>query len=163
MPPTWTYSLSWAGSSGDTEGASRGLNDFGRRVIREMNRLGMLVDVSHVSDKTFWDIVETSTRPVIATHSNCRAITNVPRNLTDEMIRAVARTGGVVSVVFYPAFVEPGWQEKKERVDALIAPLVEDAGRRAGGRASAKRIARARVREREYAAPRAARDVSRLG
>src|SRR2546423_2544275 len=152
MSPTWTYSLSWAGSSGDAEGQSRGLNDFGRRVVREMNRLGMMVDVSHVSDKTFWDIVETSTRPVIATHSNCRAITNVPRNLTDEMIRAVARTGGVVSVVFYPAFVEPGWQEKKERVDALIAPLVEEAGRRAEGRGSAKRIARDRVREREYAA-----------
>jgi len=162
MSPTWTYSLSWAGSSGDTEGASRGLNDFGRRVIREMNRLGMMVDVSHVSDKTFWDIVETSTRPVIATHSNCRAITNVPRNLTDEMIRAVARTGGVVSVVFYPAFVEPGWQEKKERVDALIAPLVEEAGRRAEGRGSAKRIARDRVREREYAARLPAVYVSRV-
>src|SRR2546423_969475 len=152
MSPTWTYSLSWAGSSGDPEGASRGLNDFGRKVIREMNRLGMLVDVSHVSDKTFWDIVETSTRPVIATHSNCRAITNVPRNLTDDMIRAVAKTGGVVSVVFYPAFVEPGWQEKKERVDALIAPLVEEAGRRAEGRGSAKRIARGPVSGREYAA-----------
>jgi membrane dipeptidase len=152
MSPTWTYSLSWAGSSGDAEGASRGLDDLGRQVIREMNRLGMLVDVSHVSDKTFWDIVETSTEPVVATHSNCRAIANVPRNLTDDMIRAIARTGGVVCVVFYPAFVEPGWQEKKERVDAEIAPLVEEAGRRAEGRGSIKRIARDRVREREYAA-----------
>ena len=67
-----------------------------------MNRLGMMVDVSHVSDKTFWDIVNTSTRPVIATHSGCRAIANVPRNLTDEMIRGIARSGGVVNVIFYP-------------------------------------------------------------
>jgi membrane dipeptidase len=152
MSPTWTYSLSWAGSSGDAEGASRGLNDFGRRVIREMNRLGMLVDVSHVSDKTFWDIVETSTKPVIATHSNCRAITNAARNLTDEMIRAIAKTGGVVCVVFYPGFVEPGWLEKKDALDREIAPEVEEAGRNARGRGSAARIARDRVREREYAA-----------
>jgi membrane dipeptidase len=152
MSATWTYSLPWAGSSGDSEGQSRGLNDFGRQVIREMNRLGMLVDVSHVSDKTFWDIVETSTKPVIATHSNCRAIVNVPRNLTDEMIRAIAKTGGVVCVVFYPAFVEPGWEEKRKRVDALIAAEVDEAGRNAKGRGSAVRIARDRVREREYAA-----------
>jgi membrane dipeptidase len=162
MSPTWTYSLSWAGSSGDTEGASRGLNDFGRQVVREMNRLGMLVDVSHVSDKTFWDIVGTSSKPIIATHSNCRAIVNHPRNLTDEMISAVAKTGGVVCVVFYPAFVEPGWQEKKERLDAEIAPLVEEAGRRATGRGSAKRIARDRVREREYAARLPAVSVARV-
>ena len=152
MSATWTYSLPWAGSSGDSEGQSRGLDDFGRQVIREMNRLGMMVDVSHVSDKTFWDIVETSTKPVIATHSNCRAIVNVPRNLTDDMIRAIAKTGGVVCVVFYPAFVEPGWEEKRKRVDALIAAEVEEAGRNAKGRGSAVRIARDRVREREYAA-----------
>jgi membrane dipeptidase len=162
MSPTWTYSLSWAGSSGDAEGQSRGLNDFGRQVIREMNRLGMLVDVSHVSDKTFWDIVGTSTKPVIATHSNCRAIVNHPRNLTDEMITAVAKTGGVVCVVFYPAFVEPGWQEKKERLDAEIAPLVEEASRRAAGHGSIKRIARDRVREREYAARLPAVSVARV-
>ena len=100
MTPAWTHSLSWAGSSGDAEGATRGLDDFGRAVIREMNRLGMLVDVSHVSDKTFWDIVETSTSPVVATHSNCRALADAPRNLTDDMIRAIAETGGVVCAVF---------------------------------------------------------------
>lgn len=152
MSPAWSYSLSWAGSSGDPVGASRGLNDFGRAVIGEMNRLGMMVDVSHVSDKTFWDIIETTSAPVIATHSNARAIVAVPRNLTDDQIRAVARTGGVVCVVFYPAFVEPGWQESKEKVDAEIAPLVNEASRRAEGGGSLKRIARDRVREREYAA-----------
>ena len=86
MSPAWSVSTSWAGSSGDEVGKTRGLNDFGKQVIREMNRLGMMVDVSHLSDKAFWDIVNTSTKPVIATHSGCRAITNVPRNLTDEMI-----------------------------------------------------------------------------
>jgi len=151
MSPAWSVSTSWAGSSGNAEGQTRGLNDFGRAVVREMNRLGMMVDVSHVSDKTFWDIIETSTKPVIATHSNARAITDVPRNLGDEQIRALAARGGVVCVVFYPAFVEPGWDEKKKRVDAEIAPLVEEASRRVtSGAGSLKRIARDRVREREY-------------
>jgi membrane dipeptidase len=152
MTPTWTHSLSWAGSSGDAEGEGRGLNDFGRAVIGEMNRLGMLVDVSHVSDKTFWDMFETSQSPIIASHSNCRAIADVERNLTDEQIRAVARTGGVVSVVFYPGFLEPGWKTSKDLLDREIEPLIEEAGRNANGRGSAKRIACDRVREREYAA-----------
>ncbi|MDT7779354.1 MAG: rane dipeptidase [Acidobacteriota bacterium] len=149
---TWTHSLAWAGSSGDAAGQTRGLNDFGRRVIREMNRLGIMVDVSHVSDQTFWDIIETSRVPIVATHSNCRAIANVARNLTDEQIRAIAQTGGVVSVVFYPGFLEPGWKERKDALEAEIRPLIDEAGRRAEGRGSAKRIACDRVREREYAA-----------
>ena len=150
MTPTWTASTSWAGSSGDAAGQRRGLNEFGREVIREMNRLGMMVDVSHVSDKTFWDMLETSTKPVIASHSNARAIVNHPRNLTDEQIRALARTGGVVCVVFYPAFVEPGRDDVQARIDAEIAPLVREAGERATGRGSFRRIARDRVREREF-------------
>ncbi|HEV2762946.1 MAG TPA: dipeptidase, partial [Pyrinomonadaceae bacterium] len=148
---TWTHSTSWAGSSGDAAGRTRGLDDFGRRVIREMNRLGVMVDVSHVSDKTFWDIVETSTMPVIATHSNARAIVPHPRNLTDEQIRALAATGGVVCVVFYPAFVEPGWDERKKVLDAEIRPQVSAAGRAAVGSGSHKRLARDRVRLREFA------------
>ncbi len=152
MTPAWTHSLSWAGSSGDTEGATRGLDDFGRAVIREMNRLGMLVDVSHVSDKTFWDMVEISTAPVVATHSNCRALADVPRNLTDDMIRAIAETGGVVCAVFYPAFLEPGWKARKDAVEAEIQPLIEEAERGASGNGSIKRIAADRVRAREFAA-----------
>src|SRR5947209_17540912 len=152
MTLTWTHSLSWAGSSGDAAGQSRGLDDFGREVVGEMNRLGMMVDVSHVSDKTFWDAVETSTKPVVATHSNCRRLANVARNVTDDMIRAIAETGGAVCVVFYPGFVEPGWMEEEDALDREIAPQVEEAGMRATGRGSAKRIARDRVREREDAA-----------
>ena len=151
MSPTWSVSLDWAGSSGDVVGQTRGLSDFGRQVIREMNRLGIMVDVSHVSDKTFWDIIDTSTKPVIATHSNARSLAAVARNLDDEQIRALARTHGVVCVVLYPAFVEPGWDERKARVDAEIAALVEEASRRRQGTPAQKKIARDRVREREYA------------
>ncbi|MBA2340624.1 MAG: membrane dipeptidase [Pyrinomonadaceae bacterium] len=150
MSATWSVSLSWAGSSGDAVGQTRGLNDFGRAVIREMNRLGMIVDVSHVSDKTFWDIINTSTKPVIATHSGARAITNHSRNLDDEQLRALARTNGVACVVFYPAFIEPGWDEKKSQVDREIAPLLDEASRNAPGNPSQKRMARDRVREREF-------------
>ena len=151
MSPAWSVSTSWAGSSGDEVGRTRGLNEFGKSVVREMNRLGMMVDVSHVSDKTFWDIVNTSTKPVIATHSACRAITDVPRNLTDDMIRALAKTGGVVNVIFYPEHLEPGWSEKKKQVDAQIAPLVQQASNSEKGDAAHKKIARDRVRQEEYA------------
>ena len=151
MSPAWTESLSWAGSSGDEAGQTRGLNDFGRSVVREMNRFGMMVDVSHVSDQTFWDIVSTSTKPVIATHSGCRAIANVPRNLTDEMIQAIAKTGGVVNVIFYPEHLEPGWSEKKKKVDAEIADEVRRASEAEKGDAAHKKLARDRVRRDEFA------------
>ncbi|HEY0079870.1 MAG TPA: dipeptidase [Pyrinomonadaceae bacterium] len=152
MSPAWSVSTSWAGSSGDAVGQTRGLNDFGREVVREMNRLGIMVDVSHVSDKTFWDIIETSTKPIIATHSNARALVKEPRNLSDEQIRAMAERGGVVCVVFYPRFVDAGWRERQTKVDAEIAPMVEAASRAAQGTPPQKKIARDRVREREYAA-----------
>jgi len=150
MSPAWSVSTSWAGSSGDAVGETRGLNDFGKQVVREMNRLGMIVDVSHVSDKTFWDIVNTSTKPVVATHSGCRAIANVPRNLTDDMIKALAKTGGVVNVIFYPEHIEPGWSEKKKKVDGDIASLVERASAEAQGTVAQKKLARDRVRAQEY-------------
>jgi membrane dipeptidase len=151
MSPAWSVSTSWAGSSGDAVGKTRGLNDFGKRVIREMNRLGMMVDVSHVSDPTFWDIINTSTKPVIATHSACRAIANVARNLDDEMLRALAKKGGVCSVVFYPEFLEPGWSEKKKRVDNEISGLVQRASEAEKGNVARKKMARDRVRIEEYA------------
>lgn len=162
MSPAWSVSTSWAGSSGDEAGATRGLNDFGKQVIREMNRLGMMVDVSHVSDPTFWDIVNTSTKPVIATHSGCRAIANVPRNLTDDMIRALAKTGGVVNVIFYPEHLEPGWSEKKKQVDAEIASRVQRASEEEKGDAAHKKLARDRVRREEFAKRLPPVTVSRL-
>lgn len=94
----------WADSGGYVNPApgapNNGLSDFGRRVIAEMNRLGMIVDVSHVSDKTFRDVLETSRAPVFASHSSCRALCDIPRNLTDEMIAALAKKGGVVQINF---------------------------------------------------------------
>jgi membrane dipeptidase len=162
MSGAWSVSTSWAGSSGDEIGKTRGLNDFGKQVIREMNRLGMMVDVSHLSDKAFWDIVSTSTKPVIATHSGCRAIADMPRNLTDEMIVALAKTGGVVNVIFYPEHIEPGYSEKKKKVDAEIATLVQRASDEEKGDAAHKKLARDGVRAREYLKRLPAVSVSRI-
>ena len=162
MSPAWSISTSWAGSSGDDVGATRGLNEFGTKVISEMNSLGMMVDVSHVSDKTFWDIVNTSTKPIIATHSACRAIADVPRNLTDDMIKALAKTGGVVNVIFYPEHIEPGWSQKKKQLDAEIAPLVKRASESEPGDAVQKKLARDRVRQEQYSRRLPAVTVSRI-
>lgn len=82
-----------------------GLSPFGKEVVKEMNRLGMLIDVSHISDESFYDVLKYSTKPVVATHSCCRAIANHPRNLTDQMIIDLAAQGGVVQINFYPPFL----------------------------------------------------------
>lgn len=87
-----------------------GLSKFGKDVVRIMNRLGMLVDVSHISDASFYDVLETSTRPVVATHSCCRALCDHPRNMTDEMIRHLADAGGVIQINFYPLFLDGGFK-----------------------------------------------------
>jgi len=96
----------WADSSTDKP-AHNGLTDFGKQVIREMNRLGMIVDISHVSDKTFYDVLAVTSKPVIASHSSCRAISDVPRNMTDDMLRALAKNGGVVGINFGEGFLNP--------------------------------------------------------
>ncbi len=88
-----------------------GLSPFGRELVSEMNRLGILVDVSHISDASFYDILECSTRPVVATHSCCRALADHPRNMTDDMIRALAAKGGVIQINFYPLFLDSGFDE----------------------------------------------------
>jgi membrane dipeptidase len=90
----------WADSSGDSNQPNHGLSPFGKEVVAEMNRLGMMVDISHVSDKTFWDALETSRAPIFASHSSCRALAPAPRNMTDEMIAALAKKGGVVQINF---------------------------------------------------------------
>lgn len=107
---THAQHTNWADSSGVHEPLSAlhgGLTDFGREVIREMNRLGLMVDVSHVSDQTFWDVVETTPAPIIASHSSCRTVSNHRRNLSDEMIRAIAAAGGVVQINFASLFIDP--------------------------------------------------------
>ena len=109
MTLTHTNTNNWADSSGDVNDASvthhNGLTDFGKDVVREMNRLGMMVDISHVADKTFYDALAVSTAPLIASHSACRALANVPRNMTDQMIIELAKKGGVVQVNFYCNFL----------------------------------------------------------
>lgn len=101
---THSRDTAWAGSSGSR--ANKGLNEFGREVVAEMNRLGMMIDVSHVSDKTFFDVMESSRAPVTASHSSARALAQHPRNMTDAMIRAVAEQGGVVHINYYNAFLD---------------------------------------------------------
>src|SRR5258706_2697085 len=102
MTLTHTNTNDWADAEGDINNPRvqhhNGLTDFGRQVVREMNVLGMMVDVSHVSDKTFSDVIETTRAPVIASHSSARALANHTRNMTDEMLRAVAKNGGAVMV-----------------------------------------------------------------
>lgn len=115
MTLTWSNTNDWADSSGDIDDPNvqhhNGLTPFGKQVVEEMNRLGMLVDISHVSDKTFWDVMETTKAPVIASHSSARALTNAPRNLTDDMLRAIAKNNGVVMVNFFPAFIDEQWRQ----------------------------------------------------
>jgi len=116
MTLTWSNTNEWADSSGDIDDPAvkhhNGLSDFGREVVREMNRLGMMVDISHVSDKTFWDVIEVSRSPVIASHSSARALSNHPRNMTDDMLRAVTKNGGVVMVNFFSAFVDEDFRRQ---------------------------------------------------
>ena len=105
MTLTWNNGNDWAGSSMDANRAG-GLSDFGKQVVRRMNQLGMLVDVSHVSDSTFWDVLAATTRSVIASHSSCRTLAAHPRNLTDDQLRAIADNGGVVGINFFPVFLD---------------------------------------------------------
>jgi membrane dipeptidase len=109
MTLTHTNTNDWADSSGDMDDRTvkhhGGLTDFGRQVVAEMNRLGMMVDISHVADKTFYDVIAASTAPPFASHSSCRALANVPRNMTDDMIVALARKGGVVQINFNCGFL----------------------------------------------------------
>ncbi|HWG20650.1 MAG TPA: dipeptidase [Terracidiphilus sp.] len=142
MTLTWSNSNGWADSSGDSDDASvphtkEGLSEFGKDVVYEMNRLGMMVDISHVSDKTFYRTLIISRAPVIASHSSARALVDAPRNMTDDMLRAVARSGGpnskggVVQVNYYSAFLSQAYRDaqkkQKPEVDRAIQDLKDKA------------------------------------
>src|SRR6202162_2618629 len=118
MTLSWSNTNEWADSSGDINDAKiqhhNGLTDFGKQVVLEMNRLGMMVDISHVADKTFWDTIATTKAPVIASHSSARALVDAPRNMTDDMLRAVAKNGGVVQVNFYSGFDDADFRKAME-------------------------------------------------
>lgn len=111
MTLTHARNTNWADSSSDTP-EHNGLTDFGKEVVREMNRLGMIVDLAHVSDKTFYDALAVTTKPVVVSHSSMRAISNVPRNVTDDMLRALAKNGGVIGINFGMGFINPKDAEK---------------------------------------------------
>src|SRR6478735_6129665 len=121
MTLTWINSNDLGGSSGDA-GDVRGLTPFGAEVIKEMNRLGVVVDVSHVSDPMFWDAIRASAKPVLATHSSARELTNIPRNMTDAMLKAVAANGGAVCVNFGSAFLDDRFHIAESAVWAKKRP-----------------------------------------
>src|SRR5437899_5000691 len=121
MTLTWNNTNDWADARGDN--THHGLTDFGNEVVREMNRLGMLVDVSHVSDKTMSDALDVSKAPIIASHSSARALSNVPRNMPDDLLKRIAKNGGVVQINFYSLFVDqktvaPQSDERNQRLKA---------------------------------------------
>ena len=103
----------WADSSTD-KAVHNGLTDFGKDVVREMNRLGVMVDISHVSDKTFYDALEVSKAPLIASHSSCRAICDAPRNMTDQMIKDLAAKGGVIQINYHVAFLSQEFRDAEK-------------------------------------------------
>jgi membrane dipeptidase len=123
MGLAWARNNILADSSGSKNRRWGGLSDLGRNVVREMNRVGMLVDVSHLSDKAFWDVLEVSEDPPIATHSCARAICKHPRNMDDDMIRAMGERGGVVCVNFFPAFLDDGYRREFIRRRRALKPL----------------------------------------
>jgi membrane dipeptidase len=113
----------WADSSTDKP-VHNGLSDFGKDVVREMNRLGVMVDISHVSDKTFADALAVSKAPMIASHSSCRAICDAPRNMTDEMMKALAAKGGVVQINYHVGFLSQEFRNA-EKADPKINAAIE--------------------------------------
>jgi membrane dipeptidase len=137
---TWNNSTDWATSAWDETykkdslaKTHKGLTDFGREVVKRMNRLGMMVDLSHVGEQTFWDAINTTGSPVIVSHSNAWSICPVPRNLKDEQIVAVGKNGGVIALNFYSGFVDSTYKKKealfqqahKKEIDSLIATGVQ--------------------------------------
>jgi membrane dipeptidase len=138
---THTNTNNWADSSGDitdrTVKHHDGLTPLGRQMIAAMNLMGMMVDISHVSDKTFWDVLEVAKAPPIASHSSCRALSNVPRNMTDEMIVALAKMGGVIQINFDCEFLS------QKSADALKAARAKGSKAPPESRASARSVSAA--------------------
>jgi len=122
----------WADSSTDKP-AHNGLTAFGKDVVREMNRLGMMVDISHVADKTFFDVLALTRAPVIASHSSSRVIANHPRNMTDDMLRAVAKNGGVVMINYHAAFLSEEFRVASEKKSGSVVASMAALSKKCGG------------------------------
>ena len=139
---THMVNTDWADSSGDTS-AHNGLTDFGKQVVHELNRLGVMVDVSHVSDKTFWDVLEVSQSPVIASHSSCRALCGHPRNMTDEMIKALAAKGGTIQINFNDGFLDQELYLKQKAIEPDLNLMRLEAEQKFPGPENAQKCAEA--------------------
>jgi membrane dipeptidase len=127
----------WADSSTDRP-AHNGLTDFGKDVVREMNRLGIIVDISHVSDKTFYDVLEASRAPVFASHSSCRAICQAPRNMTDDMIRDLAKHGGVIQINYHVGFLSQEFRDYEKAHPEAEKEINEEVKKRCGDNEACK-------------------------
>lgn len=131
MTLTHTGNTNWADSSTDKP-AHNGLTDFGKDVVREMNRLGVMIDVSHVSDKTFYDALEVSQAPLIASHSSCRALCDAARNMTDDMIRALAAKGGVIQINYHVGFLSQEFRDAEKANPQLEQAIATEVEKRCG-------------------------------
>jgi len=118
------YNDEWADSSTD-QPVHNGLTDYGKDIVREMNRQGIMVDISHVSDKTFYDALEVSRAPLIASHSSCRAICNHPRDMSDDMIKALAGKGGVIQINYEKSFIDQAYKDASDRLSGGVVALVD--------------------------------------
>ena len=125
------YNDEWADSSTDKP-AHNGLTDYGKEIVREMNRQGMMVDISHVSDKTFYDALEVSKAPLIASHSSCRAICNHPRDMTDDMIKALAAKGGVIQINYEKSFIDESYRQASEKVSGGVVAMFDQLKKQCG-------------------------------
>ena len=113
--------------------AHNGLNAFGKEVVREMNRLGMMIDISHVADKTFFDVLALTTTPVLASHSSCRTIANHPRNMSDDMLRALAKNGGVIMINYHAAFLSEEFRVASEKQRGDVVSALSAMSKKCGG------------------------------
>ena len=132
MTLTHTVNTEWADSSGDKP-AHDGLTPFGKQVVVEMNKLGMMVDISHVADKTFYDVLAVSEAPVIASHSSCRALCTAPRDMTDDMIKALAAKGGVIQINYHVGFLSQKFQDASKANPELGKQIEAEAKKRCAG------------------------------
>jgi membrane dipeptidase len=125
------YNDEWADSSTDKP-AHNGLTDYGRDIVREMNRQGVMVDISHVSDKTFYDALEVSKAPLIASHSSCRALCNHPRDMTDDMIRALAARGGVIQINYEVSFIDQAYKNASDKMSGGVVAMFDQIKKECG-------------------------------
>jgi membrane dipeptidase len=144
MTLTHSVNVTWADSSTDTP-MHNGLTEFGKQVVHEMNRLGMMVDISHVADKTFYDVLAISEAPVIASHSSCRALCNAPRNMTDQMMKDLAANGGVIQINYHVGFLSQEFRDAEKEDPQLERDMDAEVKKRCGKAEACQLLEREKV------------------